>query len=119
VLVIRRFSFHQGQINATMTDIADKRNSMRRRTIFGGVIFRDDGRSAECSVSDISETGVKVATKEAFESGSEVDLKINKYKNIHRCEVTWIRGNEIGLRFLLPLSKYDEELAGLFKFSHF
>lgn len=101
-----------------MTDIADKRNSMRRRTIFGGVIFDDNGGSMECSVSDISETGVKVTSKEPFESGMEVDLKINKYKNIHRCEVTWVRDSEMGLRFLLPLSKYDEELAGLFKFSH-
>jgi len=96
----------------------DKRNSLRRRTIFGGVLFDDGGRNWECSVSDISETGVKVRAKTAkLKVGGEIELKINKFNDLRRCEVTWARGTEFGLRFLVSITRQDGELARLFKFA--
>ncbi len=100
-----------------MTDVSNQRSTTRRRTIFGGVIYEDDGRNSECSVSDISQSGVKVKTSIAPEVGAEVDLKINKFNAIHRCTVAWIREGEIGLQFLVAISPKDDEMARLFKFS--
>lgn len=96
----------------------DKRNSMRRRTIFGGVLFDDGGRHWDCSISDISETGVKIRSKTAeLQIGDEIELKINKFNDLRRCEVSWIRGNHIGLRFLVTITHHDGDMARLFKFA--
>jgi len=101
-----------------MTSNEDKRNSLRRRTIFGGIVFDDGGRNWECSVSDISETGVKVRSKTAkLELGQQIELRINKFNDLRRCEVSWVRGREFGLRFLVAISENDGELANLFKFA--
>ncbi len=101
-----------------MDNVEDKRNSLRRRTIFGGVLFDDGGRNWECSVSDISETGVKVRAKTAeLEVGAQIELKINKFNDLRRCEVTWVRGKEFGLRFLVTITRHDGDLARLFKFA--
>ncbi len=98
-----------------MTD--NQRKNIRRRTIFGGVIYDDAGRSSECSVSDISQSGAKIRTSIDLEIGVEVDLKINKFNDLRRCTVTWTRENEVGLHFLVPISTKNEEMARLFKFS--
>jgi hypothetical protein len=101
-----------------MNNIDDQRNSLRRRTIFGGVLFDDGGQNWECSVSDISETGVKIRSKSAeLNSGDQVELKINKFNDLRRCEVTWVRENEYGLRFLVAITANDGEMANLFKFA--
>jgi len=101
-----------------MTKDEDKRNSLRRRTIFGGVLFDDGGRNWECSVSDISETGVKIRSKTAeLKIGDEIELKINKFNDLRRCEVSWIRGADVGLRFLVAISPHDGDMARLFKFA--
>jgi len=89
---------------------------MRRRTIFGGVIFERDGNTWECSVADISETGVRVRVGTELELGSYVELKINKFDGLRRCEVMWKREKWIGLRFEVKLNPDDEEMATLFKF---
>jgi hypothetical protein len=100
-----------------MNDAANQRTKTRRRTIFGGVIYEDGGQSSECSVSDISQSGVKVKSSLSPELGVEVDLKINKFNSIHRCSVAWVRDGEVGLEFLMALSDKDEEMSRLFKFS--
>ena len=96
----------------------DKRNSLRRRTLFGGMLFDDNGHNWECSVSDISETGVKVKSKSAdLELGDQIELKINKFNDLRRCEVSWIRENDIGLRFLVTVTEDDADMGQLFKFA--
>lgn len=101
-----------------MTETNDnKRKAFRRRTIFGGVLYEDNGRPVECAVSDISESGVKVKANIDLKVGTELDLKINKFNDIRRCSVAWIRDGAIGLSFLVPITPKDEEMAKLFKFS--
>lgn len=100
-----------------MTEDANQRTKTRRRTIFGGVIYEDNGRNSECSVNDISQSGVKVKTSITPEIGVEVDLKINKFNTIHRCSIAWVRNGEIGLQFLVAISPKNDEMARLFKFS--
>lgn len=101
-----------------MTDNNDnKRKNIRRRTIFGGIIYEDTGQATECSITDISETGVKVRTKMSLEIGREVDLKINKFNELRRCVVAWVREGEVGLQFLIAMTAKNEEMARLFKFS--
>ncbi len=98
-----------------MDDIKNKREKMRRRTMFGGVVFDDHGHNWECSVSDISVTGVKIKLSQILEVGGEINLKINKYNDLRRCVVTWARGNEFGLRFLVPISEQEEDIYRLLK----
>jgi len=100
-----------------MMDHTDKRNSLRRKTIFGGVIFSEDGEKWECSVSDISETGVKIRTTAKLDIGTTVDLKINKFNDLRRCEVSWVAEKFLGLRFMVAITPDDEAMAGLFKFN--
>jgi len=96
-----------------MNDISNRRISPRRRTIFGGVIFDDHGHNWECSVSDISSTGVKIKASKVPEPGIEINLKINKYNDLRRCRVTWVRGGEFGLNFLVPITEEDNDIYRL------
>lgn len=98
-----------------MNDQIDNRKFGRRRTIFGGVLFAEDGRSWECSVADISESGVKAKADTDLQQGDFVDLKINKYNDLRRCEVKWLRDREIGLEFVVSIDPARKDLAGLFK----
>lgn len=93
----------------------NRRATPRRRTIFGGVIFDDTGHNWECSVSDISATGVKVRSSQVPEPDTEINLKINKYNDLRRCQVTWIRDGEFGLQFLVPITQQDDDIYRLLK----
>ena len=99
-----------------MTDGKDQRDSLRRRTIFGGAIFDANGGSWECSVADISETGVRVKVDTNLEIGDYVELKINKLIGLRRCHVMWKRENWTGLRFEIKIDPDDKEMGSLFKF---
>ena len=95
----------------------EQRKTGRRRTLFGGVIYGPAAESWNCNVADISEEGVKVKCKawELIEVGSQVDLKINKYNDMRRCEVMWARDGQVGLRFLVSIDTRDENMSELFK----
>ncbi len=96
-------------------DAVNKRASLRRRTIFGGVVYTDDGRQWDCSVSDISATGVRVRLPELLDHGTLVDLKINKFNDLRRCEVVWVRDPYLGLKFLVEIPENDKNMTTLFK----
>lgn len=83
----------------------DLRTNGRRRTLFGGKVFDDKGRSGECLVSDFSASGAKARTTANFEKGTFVYLKINKFNDLRRAEVMWSREGTIGLRFLSAITK--------------
>ena len=98
-----------------MADERDNRESGRRRTLFGGVIFDEDGKSWNCSISDISESGAKVKTEADLKAGSFVDLKINKFNDIRRTKVMWFREGHIGLEFVVKIDKTKEGISEFFK----
>jgi len=88
----------------------DKRTHGRRRTIFGGVLYGQDGGSWECAIVDISESGAKIRAATDLKMGEKVDLKINKYNEFRTCEVIWLREGEVGVRFVVGLDPKREGL---------
>ena len=93
----------------------DLRKFSRRRTLFGGVLFDADDNKWECSISDISTTGAKVKTEANLEIGSFTELRINKFNDLRRAEVMWVRDGVIGLRFLVNIDKDQQGMAEFFK----
>ncbi len=99
-----------------MADGRENRSSGRRRTLFGGVIYDEDRNAWECSVSDLSEEGVrlKVTPEANLELGDFVDLKINKFNDLRRSKVMWAREGYIGLQFLVKVDRNEESMIGFF-----
>ncbi len=98
-----------------MADDKESRLRGRRRTLFGGVIYGEGGESWSCSISDISETGAKVKSKAELELGTFVDLKINKFNDLRRTKVMWVRDGHVGLEFLVKIDKANKEMTEFFK----
>ncbi len=100
-----------------MADGRENRRSGRRRTLFGGVIYDEDRNGWECSVSDLSEEGVriKVIPEANLELGDFVDLKINKFNALCRSKVMWVREGYTGLQFLIKVDRNEDEMSGFFK----
>ncbi len=98
-----------------MADGQENRRSGRRRTLFGGKMFDEEGNVWECSVSDISEEGARVKSDAALPAESFVDLKINKFNDLRRCKVMWVREGYIGLLFLVKIDKDKEGMSDFFK----
>ncbi len=93
----------------------ENRQSGRRKTIFGGVLFNDDGDQWDCSIVDISETGARVRSQADLESGSFVNMKITKFNDLRRSEVMWSRDGKLGLRFVVKIDKHQQGIAEFFK----
>jgi len=100
-----------------MNEGRENRTTGRRRTLFGGTIFGKDGSKWDCSISDISEAGVRAKVDAEFEIGDEVDLRINKFNDMRPCVVMWKREEFIGLQFHVKIDPDAENLTGLFKFA--
>lgn len=86
----------------------------RRRTLFGGMLYTDDGQAIECSISDISRSGARVRFGDTLEIGSAGDLKINKYGFLLRFRVQWVRDGYVGLEFKVSLDPDDESMKRFF-----
>ena len=91
----------------------DNRSHGRRRTIFGGVLYSQDGASWECAIVDVSESGAKVRADTSLAIGDKVDLKINKLNEFRTCEVIWLREGAVGLQFVVGLDPSREGIASL------
>lgn len=100
-----------------MQEGRENRTTGRRRTLFGGTIFGKDGNTWDCSISDISEAGVRAKVKAEFEIGDKVDLRINKFNDMRPCTVMWIRDGFIGLQFNVKIDPESENLTELFRFA--
>lgn len=101
-----------------MADGLENRAHGRRRTIFGGVAYAQDGGTWECAIVDISESGAKLRVKTDLKIGDKVDLKINKFNELRSCEVIWVREGEVGLRFIMsidPRRTGMDNLLGIFR----
>lgn len=106
-----------GTWNRAMAEDSNNRRSTRRRTLFGGVVYDEDRKAWECSVSDFSEEGVKVRMPpdSVLEIGDFVDLKINKFNDLRRCKVMWARDGFIGLQFLIKIDRVKDGMTDFFK----
>lgn len=95
--------------------IEENRQRGRRKTLFGGVLFNDDGDQWDCSIVDFSETGAKVRSQADLETGSFVNMKITKFNDLRRAEVMWTKDGNLGLRFVVKIDKHQKEMAEFFK----
>jgi hypothetical protein len=93
----------------------EARKHGRRKTLFGGKVFDDQGLSGECLISDFSASGAKVRTQAAFAKGAFVYLKITKFNDLRRAEVMWVKPGEIGLRFLNVIAKAPASMEKVLK----
>lgn len=97
-----------------MSESLNKRHNQRRRTLFSGIVYDAENKKWECSVSDISETGVKVRGKLKLTVGTNIELKINKFNLLIAAEVVWDHDDTYGLQFATPLDRYDSDYKGIF-----
>lgn len=98
-----------------MVEGRDLRKSGRRRTLFGGVMYDEGDNAWNCFIADVSEKGAKVKSSAELQIGSFVDLKINRFNDMRRCKVMWVREGHIGLEFLVKMDKNKEGVAEFFK----
>ena len=98
-----------------MADSRENRKTGRRRTLFGGVVYDEDGKGWDCSISDISETGARIKSAAKLELDMFVDLKINKFNDLRRTKVMWKREGFVGLEFLVKIDKAKDGLSEFFK----
>ena len=92
----------------------NKRQFKRRRTLFGGVIYRGQDQW-DCSISDISESGVRVKCKGELEIDETVELKNNKFNDLRDAEVVWYRDGYYGLNFLVKIDVTAPGVADFFR----
>ena len=93
-----------------------RRREPRRRSLLGGKLFDDEGRSRECIVQDMSTTGARVKTEEPFEDRSFLYLKINRFQELLRAEIVWRGQVQLGLRFVNRIVKPSKAMAEFFRF---
>lgn len=78
-------------------------------------MYDEDDNAWNCYIADISEDGAKVKSSAELELESFVDLKINRFNDMRRCKVMWIREGHIGLEFLVKIDKNKEGMTEFFK----
>ena len=94
----------------------ESRLAVRRRALLGGKVFAEGGGAWECLIRDLSEGGARVRIDDPtdLKEGGYVDLKVNKAEDMRRAQVMWVRGTEIGLRFLSPMDRAPKSLERFF-----
>jgi two-component system cell cycle response regulator len=94
----------------------ENRAAPRRRALLGGRVFAEGGGAWDCLIRDLSEGGAKIRIDDPTDlaAGGYVDLKVNKAEDLRRAQVMWIRGTEIGLRFLSPMDRAPKGMERFF-----
>jgi hypothetical protein len=103
-MVTRYPPFEKGHV-LPENDGKELRADVRRRTILGGKIISDSGQVKDCLIMDLSLAGVRCRCGEPMESKTFVNVRINRFGELRRAEVMWVRGDQVGLRF-------TEKIAG-------
>jgi hypothetical protein len=79
----------------------DKRRSLRRRVLKGGIVaFNDRHSTLPCSVRDVSDTGARLRVTGSVSVPDTFELIIELDGLEARCEVIRRDGNDIAVRFL-------------------
>jgi len=95
--------------------MADNRDTERLRTLLSGVLYDEEGRAWECSISDISEGGARIKSKTGVELEMLVDLKINKFNDVRQTKVMWKRDSYTGLQFTVKIDEGKAHMSEFFK----
>lgn len=80
------------------TSVADRRSSLRKKALKGAQIVWPAGSPVRCVVRNVSKTGAKIDIESPVPP--TFDLFFDGEQLPDRCEVTWWRKNQIGVKFL-------------------
>lgn len=89
----------------------NNRKAQRRRAILVGRILDEDGSSVRCMIADMSISGARVKLNEDIPIGTEVYLKIDKFNDLRRAEVVWLREGYTGLQFSKQITNPPAAMA--------
>ncbi|MHB1102377.1 MAG: PilZ domain-containing protein [Devosia sp.] len=82
-----------------MFDTADNRAAPRRKTLKGGRIIFNAGRSTiDCTIRDLSSTGAKLQVNSVVGIPNTFDLSISGVDR-QPCKVVWRSLRELGVEF--------------------
>ena len=89
------------------------RADVRRRTILGGKLISDSGQVRDCLIMDLSLAGVRCRCGEPLETKSFVNVRIDRFGELRRAQVMWVRGDQVGLRFVEKITGTTGTTAGI------
>lgn len=79
----------------------DKRHDQRRRTLKGGKIFFNHGRSViDCTVKNLSKSGAALLLESTIGIPGEFNLVISPDNIQKACKVIWKTDTQIGVSFV-------------------
>jgi hypothetical protein len=88
----------------------EKRMSERRRVLTGGkIVFNQRGSAIDCTLRNISQTGVQVGVLNALTVPPEFELRWDG--NSQRCVVVWRKMNGLGVKFDLSPARHRSSHA--------
>ena len=93
--------------------VKNLRADVRRRTILGGKLISDSGQVRDCLIMDLSLAGVRCCCGELLETKSFVNVRIDRFGELRRAEVMWVRGDQVGLRFTEKIAETTGTAAGI------
>jgi hypothetical protein len=85
--------------------MSEKRKGRRQPLAHAATIVRleDSKHVADCTVRDVSTGGARLLVKDPGTLPRSFLLLISQSGNVtRRCEVVWIRHNQVGVRFVAP-----------------
>jgi hypothetical protein len=77
-----------------------ERRSPRRRTLLAGKVVFGEGRTVNCTIRNISETGAKITLARGECIPSNVFLIDRKTATAYEAKVRWIKAPDFGLEFV-------------------
>lgn len=84
-------------------DKGDRRSDPRLKTVRAAVTLFDSPFSPmPCVVLDLSERGARINAPFSAQLPDSFQLTIESQNLKRACEVVWRRGDEIGVRFVVP-----------------
>ena len=87
----------------------DKRIAPRRRAfLVGKIVYGGEIYTLDCTIKDISETGVRVKVRDPFSIPNNIVFLDPKNFCAYESSVKWRKGSEMGLSFDRKISLEDD-----------
>jgi hypothetical protein len=94
--------------------ITERPRPARKKSFLGGLAVSRDGKFAiDCTIRDLSEGGAKVKIAKGHLVPEHFYLLISSRMMAHEALITWVRGNEFGVKFLAGYSFETMQTADL------